>query len=29
MAFMNSHEYVNIYNNGTYGVYVTQKEVLD
>ena len=29
MAFMNSHEYVNIYNNGTYGVYVTQREVLD
>ena len=26
MAFMNSNEYVNIYNNGTYGVYVTQKE---
>ena len=28
MAFLNSHEYVNIYNNGTYGVYVTQKESL-
>ena len=27
-AFMNSNEYVNIYNNGTYGVYVTQKENL-
>ena len=26
MAFLNSHEYVNVYNNGTYGVYVTQKE---
>lgn len=26
MAFMNSNEYVNIYNNGTYGVYATQKE---
>ena len=25
-AFMNSNEYVNIYNNGIYGVYVTQKE---
>ena len=28
MTFLNSHEYVNIYNNGTYGVYVTQKESL-
>ena len=28
-AFMNSNEYVNIYNNGTYGVYVTQKETLN
>lgn len=28
-AFMNSNEYVNVYNNGTYGVYVTQKEKLD
>jgi len=27
-AFMNSNGYVNIYNNGTYGVYVTQKEML-
>ena len=27
-AFMNSNEYVNIYNNGTYGVYVTQKSEL-
>ena len=27
-AFMNSNEYVNIYNNGTYGVYVTQKETI-
>ena len=27
-AFMNSNEYVNIYNNGTYGVYVTQKEIV-
>ena len=27
-AFMNSNEYVNIYNNGTYGVYVTQKKTL-
>lgn len=27
-AFMNTNEYVNIYNNGTYGVYVTQKEIL-
>ena len=26
--FMNSHGYVNIYNNGIYGVYVTQKETL-
>jgi len=25
-AFMNSNEYVNIYNNGVYGVYVTQRE---
>ena len=28
-AFMNSHAYVNVYNNGTYGVYMTQKEVLN
>ena len=28
IAFMNSNEYVNIYNNGTYGVYVTQKETI-
>ena len=28
MNFMNSHGYVNIYNNGTYGVYVTQKDIL-
>ena len=27
-AFMNSNGYVNVYNNGTYGVYVTQKEDL-
>lgn len=27
-AFLNSNEYVNVYNNGTYGVYVTQKESL-
>ena len=27
-AFMNSNGYVNIYNNGTYGIYVTQKEDL-
>lgn len=27
-AFLNSNEYVNVYNNGTYGVYVTQKENL-
>ena len=27
MAFMNSHGYVNVYNNGTYGVYITQKEI--
>lgn len=26
LAFMNSNEYVNVYNNGTYGVYITQKE---
>lgn len=25
-AFLNSNEYVNVYNNGTYGVYVTQRE---
>ena len=29
MAFLNSHSYVNIYNNGTYGIYVTQKEMLN
>lgn len=28
MAFMNSYGYVNVYNNGTYGVYLTQKEAL-
>ena len=28
MSFINSHEYVNVYNNGTYGVYMTQKESL-
>lgn len=28
IAFMNSNGYVNVYNNGTYGVYVTQKENL-
>lgn len=27
-AFINSNGYVNVYNNGTYGVYVTQKEKL-
>ena len=27
-AFLNSNEYVNVYNNGTYGVYVTQREEL-
>ena len=27
-AFMNSNGFVNVYNNGTYGVYVTQKETL-
>ena len=27
-AFMNGNGYVNVYNNGTYGVYVTQKEDL-
>lgn len=26
MTFMNCNGYVNIYNNGTYGVYITQKE---
>ena len=26
-AFMSSNEYVNIYNNGIYGVYITQKEI--
>ena len=26
--FMNRNEYVNVYNNGTYGVYMTQKEIL-
>ena len=26
--FMNRHGYVNTYNNGTYGIYVTQKEIL-
>lgn len=28
-AFMNSNEYVNIYNNGIYGVYVTRKEIVN
>ena len=28
MNFMNAHGYVNSYNNGTYGVYMTQKEIL-
>lgn len=28
-SFMNTNEYVNIYNNGTYGIYVTQKEMLE
>lgn len=28
MNFMNCHGYVNTYNNGTYGIYVTQKEIL-
>ena len=28
-AFMNRNEYVNIYNNGTYGVYVTQREMVN
>lgn len=28
ISFLNRNEYVNIYNNGTYGVYVTQKELL-
>ena len=27
-AFMNGNGYVNVYNNGTYGVYVTQNEKL-
>lgn len=27
-AFLNRNEYVNVYNNGTYGVYVTQREEL-
>ena len=27
-VFLNSNEYVNVYNNGTYGVYVTQRENL-
>ena len=27
-AFLNNNEYVNVYNNGVYGVYVTQREVL-
>mgnify|MGYP003306565405 CR=1 FL=1 len=27
-AFMNGNQYVNIYNNGAYGVYVTQKETI-
>ena len=29
MAFLNSNEYVNVYNNGSYGVYVTGKEILN
>lgn len=28
LAFMNSNGYVNVYNNGTYGVYVTQNETI-
>ena len=28
MNFMNSHGYVDVYYNGTYDVYVTQKEIL-
>ena len=28
LAFLNSNEYVNVYNNGTYGIYVTQREEL-
>lgn len=27
-AFLNCNEYINVYNNGTYGVYVTQREGL-
>ena len=27
-AFLNRNEYINVYNNGTYGVYVTQREGL-
>ena len=27
-GFMKSHGYVNVYNNGMYGVYITQKEIL-
>lgn len=27
-SFLNSNEYVNVYNNGSYGVYVTPKEML-
>lgn len=29
LAFLSSRSYVNIYNNGTYAVYVTQKETLN
>ena len=28
LNFMNSNEYINVFNNGSYGVYVTQKEKL-
>ena len=28
MNFLNSNEYINVFNNGTYGVYITQKEIL-
>ena len=27
-TFLNKNEYINVFNNGTYGVYVTQKETL-
>ena len=28
MSFLNNNEYINVFNNGVYGVYVTQREVL-